>query len=710
MADLNLSADVTDLVRARREIRQWSKQTSDAIDIVNSRMKVLGDTSPVALTKFGGAAQTASRGMNRMGMVTQQAGYQVGDFLVQVQSGTNAFVAFGQQATQLVGLMGMFNPALIGVGAALGIAIPLVTAFGAAWLRTRQEQDDAASSAKELKSQIENIDGALQDYMNTARAVARGVSLEEIFSIDEVARAEENLKNVTEQLDRITNVRAGDPTAGLAAIADPLMSLFGRDYATQVETATQAVIDAEERLARVRRMQAGERATEFANRQQELQQEIALQRAILEFGDNSLQVEALRNSQNLEAQVQEIQNKVRLGELTETQGANQERLVRLQAQLTVEQQRANRGLEVYNENLEAQQRLIEERNKAVEAIQQSVQDELTTQQNLLALVEVEATYGKESRQYAELVTEQERETYRLRLMSNGVLGDNLTQIMAAYDAQVLLNSALARPVQGPAVPAGFYKPDSGRGRTTQTIDEIIAKRQEQIRQELELLGLSEERAAVRQIEFELLNSYQGEVTDSIREQVAATAEAMAADEERIRQLEEIRDRNQNIADTIANSFGNALTSVVDGTKSVKEAFKDMARAIIAELYQIFVVKQITGFISNAVMGGLGGGGVKSPKMASGGFMSPNQPYLVGERGPELVMPNRQSTVMNADLTGKALGGGESVNVTQVFNINGNGDEYIMGKIAQAAPRIADATKKSILDERRRGGVYKSVFG
>ena len=37
MADLNLTADVTDLVRARREIRQWSKQTSDAIAVVNSR-------------------------------------------------------------------------------------------------------------------------------------------------------------------------------------------------------------------------------------------------------------------------------------------------------------------------------------------------------------------------------------------------------------------------------------------------------------------------------------------------------------------------------------------------------------------------------------------------------------------------------------------------------------------------------------------------
>lgn len=255
----------------------------------------------------------------------------------------------------------------------------------------------------------------------------------------------------------------------------------------------------------------------------------------------------------------------------------------------------------------------------------------------------------------------------------------------------------------------------GRGRKIKTIQEIIAERQQQIDQELELLSLTRERAAVREIEFDILNKYEGEITDSIREQVAATAEAMAADEERIRQLEELRDRNQAVADSIADNFGKALTSVVDGTKSVKDAFKDMARAIIADLYQMYVVKQITGFISQSISGSLnsGGGGFLGGLFggrASGGMMSPNQPYLVGERGPELVMPNRQSTVMNADLTAKALGGGETVNVTQVFNINGNGDEYIMGKIAQAAPKIADVAKTSILNERRRGGVYKSVFG
>lgn len=573
MADLNLSADVTDLVRARREIRQWSKQTSDAIDIVNSRMKVLGDTSPVALTKFGGAAQTASRGMNRMGMVTQQAGYQVGDFLVQVQSGTNAFVAFGQQATQLVGLMGMFNPALIGVGAALGIAIPLVTAFGAAWLRTRQEQDDSAESAKTLASEIESVDKALQNYLNTARAAASGVSLEEIFTVDEIARAEQHLENVTAQLERIQNVDAADPAAGLAAIAEPFMALFDQDYEAQVDAAAQAVIDAQERLARLRRMQDAERSAAFVDRQQELQNEIALQEAILQYGDDSIEVERLRSQQALEGKIAEIREQQRLGELTEAQAINLER-----------SERAAAGL----------------RDRISEAAFQA---------------------------------------------QNMTFGDFLTlpEWMSAED--------LLPPLS-----------DENTTRAVRNTRKIIRANDE--------------------------------VSDSIQ-------------------------RVNDISEMMGNSFGDAFTSVIDGTQSVGDAFKSMARSIIAELYQIFVVKQITGFITGALQNAFTGGlapatsPVPTPRpstFASGGYMTAGRPALVGENGPELIIPNRQSTVMNADLTSKALGGGESVNVTQVFNINGNGDEYIMGKIAQAAPRIADATKKSILDERRRGGVYKSVFG
>ena len=107
---------------------------------------------------------------NDLGVAIQQTGYQVGDFLVQVQSGTNFLVAFGQQATQLVGVLplvasrlGMTVMTAIGLSTALGIAIPLVTAIGAAFMRTRGEVEDfgktAAESIDKLKKKLDELRG-----------------------------------------------------------------------------------------------------------------------------------------------------------------------------------------------------------------------------------------------------------------------------------------------------------------------------------------------------------------------------------------------------------------------------------------------------------------------------------------------------------------------------------------------------------------------
>ena len=53
----------------------------------------------------------------------QQAGYQVGDFIVQVQSGQSVLVALGQQGSQLAGI---FGP----TGAVVGAFVAAATAFG----------------------------------------------------------------------------------------------------------------------------------------------------------------------------------------------------------------------------------------------------------------------------------------------------------------------------------------------------------------------------------------------------------------------------------------------------------------------------------------------------------------------------------------------------------------------------------------------------
>ncbi len=97
---------------------------------------------------FSAHANMMNKGMNKLGVATQQAGYQVGDFLVQVQSGTNPMVAFSQQMTQMVGVLYLLPPATLNakIGfmglklsmsfliAGLGIAIPLLGALGAAFL------------------------------------------------------------------------------------------------------------------------------------------------------------------------------------------------------------------------------------------------------------------------------------------------------------------------------------------------------------------------------------------------------------------------------------------------------------------------------------------------------------------------------------------------------------------------------------------------
>jgi hypothetical protein len=646
-------------------------QANTALAQMTNRISMMEDAQLMA----AGGMQAMGRSMNRAGVITQQAGYQLGDFIVQVQSGTNAFVAFGQQATQVAGTLTMLGGKWVMIGSALGIAIPLLTAMGAAFMRTRQDAeetveplDELAKSMKEfaevdlsqlgrgfqaVSAEADILLGKLQEYRVQSLRTALEDSIADIFTQGDFGKIEAAIRS---------QFQAGG--AGL--------TIGETGFAAAAGVSQEAVANYQE-VQRIMSQISGDTAPELAQSLAEATAELERQG---------------RLSPQLVEQINEMVDSLGLeGEL----------------------------LTDNTDKYEAIYAILEEERDLRKEIARHVGDQSRDLDNQVRLMELTLTYGEDSRQVEAERLRQARLAFLIEQMRKGVQDEQLANLMAQYDAYAQLNSIMNLPVYGPEIPSGFYGPDRESGRQIQSLDEIIQKRQEQIDLELELFGLSEQQANARRIQYEIENKYRGELNDEMRNQIVLAAEAMAADEERIRQLEELRDRNQAVADSIADNFGKALTSVVDGTKSVKDAFKDMARAIIADLYQMYVVKQITGFISGGINQAMGGGGgflssIFGGGRASGGTMSPNTPYLVGERGPELVMPSRQSTVMNADLTAKTLGGGESVNVTQVFNINGNGDEYIMGKIAQAAPKIADATKKSILDERRRGGVYKSVFG
>lgn len=59
---------------------------------------------------------------------------------------------------------------------------------------------------------------------------------------------------------------------------------------------------------------------------------------------------------------------------------------------------------------------------------------------------------------------------------------------------------------------------------------------------------------------------------------------------------------------------------------------------------------------------------------AGGPINPNKTYLVGERGPELVVPRSAGTVIPAGQTSQMLGGGRSIHYAPVTTINTNSND------------------------------------
>jgi len=88
----------------------------------------------------------------------------------------------------------------------------------------------------------------------------------------------------------------------------------------------------------------------------------------------------------------------------------------------------------------------------------------------------------------------------------------------------------------------------------------------------------------------------------------------------------------------------------------------------------------------------------------GGPVTGGQPYMVGERGPEIIVPSRNGSVV----PNNQLGGG-GVTVVQNINITTGVQQTVRAEIKSLMPQIADSAKAAVLDARRRGGSYGSAF-
>lgn len=195
---------------------------------------------------------------------------------------------------------------------------------------------------------------------------------------------------------------------------------------------------------------------------------------------------------------------------------------------------------------------------------------------------------------------------------------------------------------------------------------------------------------------------------------AAAKEAMAAYKAMIEQTGMSFDEFNTIADSVKASMESAFMGMVDGTMSVQDAFKSMAKNIILELYRVLVVQRLVGSVAtptskgSGIMGAIGSAmGIKTA--ASGGAQYAGQPTVVGEHGRELFVPSSAGRILSVPQAKAAVSGGDGVTIVQNISISTGVQQTVRNEIKSMMPQIADSAKAAVLDARRRGGSYGSAF-
>lgn len=163
------------------------------------------------------------------------------------------------------------------------------------------------------------------------------------------------------------------------------------------------------------------------------------------------------------------------------------------------------------------------------------------------------------------------------------------------------------------------------------------------------------------------------------------------------------DGKNDLADLEAaiRGWGNEFTNIMaNAVMTGKLSFKDLANSVISDLLRMSIQAQITKPLMNLGMDFLG---IKvSGARAMGGPVTSNQPYLVGENGPEIFMPQNSGTIIPNGQSG-------SVVVQQTINVTTGVQQTVRAEVMNMLPQIANAAKSAVAEAKLRGGSFAAAM-
>lgn len=600
-------------------------QTNAAVkglDQVSKSTQRVGQSVQTAQSKMGNFNKSVTAGnvnLRKFAMGgAQQAGYQIGDFAVQVANGTSKMQAFGQQAPQLLQI---FGP----IGAVVGAAVAVFAAFAVVAEKTSKASGNAKTAVEDLNKAFDTLKQVDFEALGKSMSKPAQMVLAEYSSV----------------LNMIERVAEEQRSAAIVNVIDKFAPQADLDRAIGQVKSLQNELDA---------LPEGVDPSETMSF--EFEEAVA----------NLRELQNLRNIMNgLDAKSREEAAK-KLKTVTDTLTANELLTPELEQQLANYAQQFGLVTNILN-----QAKAVDKaENDRVKALTDS-SEKLLYQDGILRLMNIKAG--------------------NMSALFNSMKKAHDERLKTLQDEDAVMGQLV---VKGLVFEKSVFK--GGRGSDPRIFTQVDEFRKQ----------LDDAAAAAAKLND---NAPKG------LSKIAAKVNS---------ELSPAMKRLNGIMESVGQSFENAMMSAVDGTKSTKDAFRSMAAEIIKELYRVFVVKQITGFVTSAIGGFLNANQVSGPSMpfgtgnvrpmartfAGGGYTGsgPRAGGLDGKGGFMAMLHPRETVTDHT----RGQGGGQVV-VNQTINVSTGVQQTVRTEIKQLMPQIAESAKSAVVDAKRRGGSYGRAF-
>lgn len=702
MADLNIAINVVagPAKKALNDVSKSTESLSKSIVRAQASTQKMGkqfNSTAVATNKFAKGAM-------------QQAGYQIADFAVQVQNGTSAVQAFGQQGSQM---LAVFGPA----GAILGAVVAVGSALTTVFLGLKGEAQKTKGAVEELNQAIGSlgstydtsvasslaaaekkfgdIGGAVRVLLDDIRELSRKREFEKFAAQAKVvadsfedsskqikgllnafgpgfqqlsAQGKKAATEVRQNLSKALNLSEDEATKGALALTKyqkAISALESKDITMEgAKEAAGSINEARKTLVKLNLItdQTSVKMTELAGK-------------AIDFGV-TLQQAAGKDGQK---SVSELANQINKLARQEVQSA--ERAAR--ARKKEADERARQAVTLAAGEVRAAQAATRAREREAAAREA---DQNARAREAQAIFEAEQRRVKSiEKAYSDSLASINKETEALKIQ-NQLFGQSEEAIKAQVDF-LAITAALK---------------EKGKNLTLEELDAIHA----QLKARAEEAGLLEHKKEEQKLQEE-----REKATNSALKKINAERERAQ------------RRINQLIGDGFRTA-GDAIAGLITGTNTWREALTQVLRKVIDIAAQMGTTKS-GGFsfdkLFGAVGGLFGGGPIFSPvsqagpigpggvqTFHTGGVVGRNS-GPVGSRSDErLIMARTGERVLNRGET-MGSGGGGGVVVNQTINLSTGVQQTVRAEVMSLAPQIAAQAKAAVLDAKKRGGGFGAAF-